>query len=168
MTTADGMQPVFFGRDPKLFFYFRSLQSRYWNCRSAWRHPRHEVFEVHYTHVTLKSSHVSLTLCQWNSYLTFDLWSVLQYDEFRVLGGREYSGFLEGRVEVRLAGSHTWGVICGDQWNFRAAIVVCRHMGVGYARNNQTVRYGINDTVYFCRQVFMLTYTVLNISKLKK
>lgn len=65
------------------------------------------------------------------------------YTEFRLAGGRLYSGFNEGRLEVRLAGSNEWGVICGDNWDFRAAMVTCKHLGVGYARTAQkTDHYG--------------------------
>ena len=64
---------------------------------------------------------------------------MLQYTEFRLAGGRLYDGFNEGRLEVRLAGSNIWGVICGDDWDFRAAMVTCKHLGVGYARTHQKV-----------------------------
>lgn len=65
------------------------------------------------------------------------------YTEYRLSGGRLYTGFNEGRLEVRLAGSHKWGVVCGDNWDFRAAMVTCRHLGVGYARTaQQTDHYG--------------------------
>lgn len=63
------------------------------------------------------------------------------YTEFRLAGGREYSGYKEGRLEVRLAGSNTWGVVCGDNWNFRSAIVTCKHFGAGYARTHQTTDF---------------------------
>ena len=33
---------------------------------------------------------------------------------------------LEGRVEVRLAGSSEWGTICADHFDLRDAKVVCR------------------------------------------
>ena len=64
---------------------------------------------------------------------------LFQYTEYRLAGGRVYSSFKEGRLEVRLAGSNEWGVVCGDNWDFRAAIVTCKHLGVGYARTAQTV-----------------------------
>lgn len=55
-------------------------------------------------------------------------------------GGRDFKGFKEGRLEVRLANSFTWGVICGDHWDLRAAIVACRHFNAGYARQAQKVK----------------------------
>ncbi|WAR21177.1 LOXL3-like protein, partial [Mya arenaria] len=65
------------------------------------------------------------------------------YSEFRLAGGRDYRGYKEGRLEVRLAGSDVWGVVCGDAWNFRSAIVTCRHFGDGYARTaHKTNHYG--------------------------
>jgi len=40
-----------------------------------------------------------------------------------------------------LEGSHKWGVVCGDNWDLRAAIVACKHFGAGYARTAQKVIY---------------------------
>ncbi|XP_052227778.1 uncharacterized protein LOC127842356 isoform X2 [Dreissena polymorpha] len=68
---------------------------------------------------------------------------VPDYSDFRLVGGRNFSGFREGRLEVRLAGSNTWGVVCGDKFNLRAAIVVCRHFNAGHARTvHKADQYG--------------------------
>ncbi|XP_068144601.1 lysyl oxidase homolog 2B [Drosophila tropicalis] len=48
----------------------------------------------------------------------------------RLRGGRSRD---EGRVEVRLNGNR-WGSICADGWSLLEANVVCRQLGLGYAR----------------------------------
>lgn len=48
-----------------------------------------------------------------------------------------------GRVEVKIDGK--WGVICGDRWTMKNAMVVCRELGLGYAHTNYSYMfYGRN------------------------
>ena len=45
--------------------------------------------------------------------------------EVRLAGGRMAE---EGRLEVRFDRG-AWGVVCGDGWGVREAMVACRHLG---------------------------------------
>ena len=47
------------------------------------------------------------------------------------MGGRVKE---EGRVEVKLPDTETWGLICGDDWSLLEAMVVCRQLGLKYAQ----------------------------------
>jgi lysyl oxidase-like protein 2/3/4 len=47
--------------------------------------------------------------------------------ELRLMGGRTED---EGRLEVRFDRG-PWGVICGDGWGVREAMVACRQLGIG-------------------------------------
>uniref|UniRef100_A0A4W4G0J8 Lysyl oxidase homolog n=1 Tax=Electrophorus electricus TaxID=8005 RepID=A0A4W4G0J8_ELEEL len=58
----------------------------------------------------------------------------------RITGGR--SPF-EGRVEVLRAdanGNQHWGLICGEGWGTKEAMVACRQLGLGYANHGLQVR----------------------------
>ena len=54
---------------------------------------------------------------------------VLSNMKIRLRGGRSKQ---EGRVEVKLDGGR-WGVVCGDGWGMREAVVVCKQLGLHYA-----------------------------------
>ncbi|XP_033498270.1 lysyl oxidase homolog 3B isoform X1 [Epinephelus lanceolatus] len=61
----------------------------------------------------------------------------------RLTGGRTR---YEGRVEVLGSdsnGTQSWGLVCGETWSTKEAMVVCRQMGLGYA--NQ----GLQETWYW-------------------
>ncbi|XP_075905673.1 lysyl oxidase homolog 3B isoform X1 [Nelusetta ayraudi] len=61
----------------------------------------------------------------------------------RLSGGRTR---YEGRVEVLSSqpnGTQRWGLICGETWTTREAMVACRQLGLGYA--NQ----GVQETWYW-------------------
>ncbi|XP_026879292.2 lysyl oxidase homolog 3B isoform X1 [Electrophorus electricus] len=61
----------------------------------------------------------------------------------RITGGR--SPF-EGRVEVLRAdanGNQHWGLICGEGWGTKEAMVACRQLGLGYAN------HGLQETWYW-------------------
>uniref|UniRef100_A0A8C2CQ08 Lysyl oxidase homolog n=1 Tax=Cyprinus carpio TaxID=7962 RepID=A0A8C2CQ08_CYPCA len=58
----------------------------------------------------------------------------------RLTGGRTR---LEGRVELLLStGSRVrdWGLVCGDGWTSREAMVVCRQLGLGHASSGLRIR----------------------------
>ncbi|XP_061742164.1 lysyl oxidase homolog 3B isoform X1 [Nerophis ophidion] len=64
-------------------------------------------------------------------------------NSIRLTGGRTRH---EGRVEVLgtdANGTEAWGLICGETWTTKEAIVVCRQLGLGYA--NQ----GLQETWYW-------------------
>ena len=52
---------------------------------------------------------------------------------------------MEGRVEVRVA--KKWGPVCSDDWTAKDALVVCRHLGFGFAlyalKVKLTRRFGV-------------------------
>ncbi|XP_054597827.2 lysyl oxidase homolog 3B [Nothobranchius furzeri] len=64
-------------------------------------------------------------------------------NSIRITGGRTRH---EGRVEVLSSdsnGTETWGLICGENWTTKEAMVACRQLGLGYA--NQ----GLQETWYW-------------------
>ncbi|XP_030626524.1 lysyl oxidase homolog 3B isoform X2 [Chanos chanos] len=61
----------------------------------------------------------------------------------RISGGRTR---YEGRVEVLRTGhngTQHWGLICGEGWSTKEAMVVCRQLGLGYAN------HGLQETWYW-------------------
>lgn len=62
------------------------------------------------------------------------------HTQIRLTGGRTR---YEGRVELLRSdanGTQSWGLICGETWSTKEAMVVCRQLGLGYA--NQGVQVG--------------------------
>ena len=51
--------------------------------------------------------------------------SIAKDMSIQLVGGRIEQ---EGRIEVRLDGGK-WGVVCGDGWGVREAMVACRQLG---------------------------------------
>ncbi|EFA10680.1 lysyl oxidase homolog 3 [Tribolium castaneum] len=63
--------------------------------------------------------------------------------EIRLKGGRVKS---EGRVEIKNEKGQ-WASICGDGWSLLEGLVVCKHLGLGYASDApQTDFFGGNIT----------------------
>uniref|UniRef100_A0AAY4ET66 Lysyl oxidase homolog n=1 Tax=Denticeps clupeoides TaxID=299321 RepID=A0AAY4ET66_9TELE len=61
----------------------------------------------------------------------------------RITGGRSQ---YEGRVEVLsldVNRTQRWGLLCGEGWSTREAMVVCRQLGLGYAN------HGLQETWYW-------------------
>ncbi|XP_042217077.1 lysyl oxidase homolog 2-like isoform X2 [Homarus americanus] len=58
--------------------------------------------------------------------------------KLRLRGGRTKT---EGRVEVKLPGNGTWGLLCGDGWSLFEGMVVCRQLGLGYAQGALSTGY---------------------------
>ena len=44
----------------------------------------------------------------------------------RLVGGETEA---EGRVEICIDGSGSWGTVCDNHWTDKNAAVVCRHLG---------------------------------------
>lgn len=60
--------------------------------------------------------------------------------QIRLSGGRTR---YEGRLEVLSSdsnGTQRWGLICGETWSTKEAMVACRQLGLGYA--NQGLQVG--------------------------
>ena len=59
--------------------------------------------------------------------------------ELRLTGGRyPWEGFLEVRERLRVP--DPWGTICGVQWGIRETMVVCRELGLHFAKQPLKVR----------------------------
>ncbi|KAM4543007.1 lysyl oxidase homolog 3B isoform 3-T3 [Odontesthes bonariensis] len=61
-------------------------------------------------------------------------------NSIRITGGRTR---YEGRVEVLSSdsnGTQSWGLICGENWTTKEAMVACRQMGLGYANQGLQIR----------------------------
>lgn len=61
--------------------------------------------------------------------------------QMRLAGGRTR---YEGRVEVLRPDSNgtlSWGLICGETWTTKEAMVACRQLGLGYANQGLQVGY---------------------------
>lgn len=61
--------------------------------------------------------------------------------QIRLTGGRTR---YEGRLEVLSSdanGTQSWGLICGETWSTKEAMVACRQLGLGYA--NQGLQVGL-------------------------
>ena len=57
--------------------------------------------------------------------LRFPMHDIAKDMSVRLVGGRVEE---EGRLEVRFDGGE-WGVVCGDGWGVREAVVACRQLG---------------------------------------
>uniref|UniRef100_A0A8C4NW36 Lysyl oxidase homolog n=1 Tax=Dicentrarchus labrax TaxID=13489 RepID=A0A8C4NW36_DICLA len=58
----------------------------------------------------------------------------------RITGGRTR---YEGRLEVLSSdsnGTQSWGLICGESWSTKEAMVACRQLGLGYANQGLQIR----------------------------
>ena len=51
--------------------------------------------------------------------------------QVRLQGGSR----VQGRVEMKVSGSGRWGTICADTWTLGAGMVVCRQLGLGFAKH---------------------------------
>ena len=58
-------------------------------------------------------------------YPRYPMRSIAKDMSIRLLGGRVKE---EGRIELQLDGGD-WGVVCGDGWGVREAMVACRQLG---------------------------------------
>ncbi|KAM9842661.1 lysyl oxidase homolog 3B isoform 4-T4 [Aulostomus maculatus] len=61
-------------------------------------------------------------------------------NSIRITGGRTR---YEGRVEILSTdsnGTQSWGLICGETWTTKEAIVACRQLGLGYANQGLQIR----------------------------
>uniref|UniRef100_A0A8B9KU20 Lysyl oxidase homolog n=1 Tax=Astyanax mexicanus TaxID=7994 RepID=A0A8B9KU20_ASTMX len=74
----------------------------------------------------------------------------------RLTGGRTQ---LEGRVELLAPNASSleqWGLICGDGWTSREAMVACRQLGLGHASSGLSIRMVGGRTNYEGRLEFLI------------
>ncbi|XP_058860202.1 lysyl oxidase homolog 3B-like isoform X3 [Acipenser ruthenus] len=76
-------------------------------------------------------------------------------NSIRLSGGRSRN---EGRMEVMTGvdvnGTEQWGLICGEGWGTKEAMVVCRQLGLGFANQGLQVRIVGGRTTYEGRVEF--------------
>lgn len=80
----------------------------------------------------------------------------LGYAQIRLSGGRTR---YEGRLEVLSShpnGTQRWGLICGETWSTREAMVACRQLGLGYANQGVQVSLpGLTSPLCGCCHIIM-------------
>lgn len=67
--------------------------------------------------------------------------------QVRIGGGRSR---YEGRVEVLQSlpnRTERWGLLCGEGWGTKEAMVVCRQLGLGYANHGLKVCLPIHTAI---------------------
>ncbi|XP_041134425.1 lysyl oxidase homolog 3B isoform X6 [Polyodon spathula] len=111
---------------------------------------------VHMNEVQCSGQEKSIWNCQYKNVTTDDCQHVedasvkcntpyMGYkNSIRLSGGRSrYEGRMEVMTGVDGNGTEQWGLICGEGWGTKEAMVVCRQLGLGFA--NQ----GLQETWYW-------------------
>ncbi|MGH0145411.1 UNVERIFIED_CONTAM: hypothetical protein FKN15_040341 [Acipenser sinensis] len=76
-------------------------------------------------------------------------------NSIRLSGGRNrYEGRMEVMTGVDGNGTEQWGLICGEGWGTKEAMVVCRQLGLGFANQGLQVRIVGGRTTYEGRVEF--------------